>query len=40
MQRYEIVNGLAEVEGVAMETATDPAEGILTRNRHFALLLF
>jgi len=39
MQRYEIVNGLAEVEGVAMETAADTDEGILTRNRHFVLLL-
>jgi hypothetical protein len=39
MQRYEIVNGLAEVEGAAMETAADTAQGILTKNRHFVLLL-
>jgi len=34
MQRYEIVNGLAEVERVAIETPADKDEpqGILTRN--------
>ena len=34
MQRYEIVNGLAKVEGVAIETPADidEPEGILTRN--------